>query len=202
VRGALRRNLQTLAADFSIALIDTRSLIQVLRLHAETPFRASDLRPLFSTTGPMSPVIAKKPLRQKAQGLQHQWQLIADIIRLIDGFSRMDPPLTPTPGNLHAVLVARALERSDQKLTPPSELDVRDAVAFLACRAIGVLRPVDPETAGYRLTMSIHSAPQRLNALERDVRGMLNDANHPAHVGYRAKAATLEPPTEPTELHL
>lgn len=181
-------NLQRFAADFSIALIDTQSLTQVLRLHADTPFQASDLRPLFSTTGPMSPVIAD--LRQKAQGLKHHWQLIADIIRLIDGFSRMDPPLTPTPGNLHAVLVARALERRDQKLTPPSEQDVRDAVAFLACRAIAVLRPVDPDTAGYRLAMSIHTALQRLRALDQDIRDMLaiEDKENLEHQG--ANAAT------------
>jgi hypothetical protein len=84
----------------------------------------------------------------------------------------MEPPLTPTPGNLHAVLVARALERRDQKLTPPSEQDVRDAVAFLACRAIGVLCPVDPDTAGYRLTMSVRSTLQGLKALDRDIREM------------------------------
>lgn len=172
-------NLQTFAVDFSIALIDTESLIEVLRLHLATPFQAGDLRPLFSTTGPMSAVIAD--LRQKAQSLQRHWRLIGDIIRLIDGFSRMDPPLTPTPGNLHAVLVSRALGGRDQKLTPPSEQEVRDAVAFLACRAVGVLRAVDPDTAGYRLTMSIHSTLQRLRALDRDLRDILaSEDNEPA----------------------
>jgi hypothetical protein len=163
-------NLTKFAADFSIALVDTESLIEVLRLHAGTPFPAVDLRPLFSTAGPVSTVVAD--LRQKAQTIERHWHLVAEIVRLVDSFSRLDQPPVPTAGNLHAVLVAQSLGSKDKARTPPSEQDVRDALAFLSCRAVGVLRPVEPE-AGYRLSMSVHTALQRLRALDGTIRQWL-----------------------------
>ena len=133
-------------------------------MHARTPFPAADLRPLFAIAGPVSTVIAD--LQQKAQTTERHWQLVAEIIRLVVVFSRSEPPLMPTTGNLHAVLVARALSGNGGSFSPPAEQDVRDAVAFLASRSVGVLRVVDAETSGYRLAMSEHTALRRLQALD------------------------------------
>jgi hypothetical protein len=176
-------NLQKFAGDFTIALVDSTTLTEVLRLHAATPFPASDLRPLFSAAGPLTEVVAD--LRQKSAAVERHWQLVAEIIRLADRFARAELPLALTSGYLYAVLVDRALSGSGEKLVPPSEQDVRDAVAFLSCRAVGVLRAVDPETAGYRLTMSMGTALQRLTALRGSIDGMLSpreDAQHPTVV--------------------
>ncbi len=177
-------NLHKFAAENGVALVDTESLIEVMRLHAATPFPAADLRPLFGTAGPVSSVIAD--LRQKAQTTRRHWQLVAEIVQLIDDFSRSEYPPVPTPGNLHAVLADRALAAKDKTISPPSEQDVRDALLFLSSRAIGVLRPVDPETAGYRLTMSRHAAARRLRACERAISHLLNDAEEAG-----ARASTL-----------
>ena len=166
-------NLHKFAADFGVALVDTESLIEVMRLHAVTPFPAADLRPLFGTAGPVSSVAAD--LRQKSQTICRHWQLVAEIVRLVDDFSRLEQPPVPTSGNLHAVLVARALAAKDQSMGPPSEQDVRDALTFLSSRAIGILRPVEPEAAAYRLTMSRHAAARRLQACERTIGQMLDD---------------------------
>ncbi len=184
-------NLHKFAADFGVALVDTESLIEVMRLHAATPFPAADLRPLFGTAGPVSSVVAD--LRQKAQTTGRHWQLVAEIVKLVDDFSRFEYPLVPTPGNLHAVLVSRAVGASAKAISPPSEQDVRDALAFLSSRAIGVLRPVDPETAGYRLTMSRRAAARRLRACERAISHLLNEAEEAGAFGMEtgAGASTL-----------
>lgn len=100
---------------------------------------------------------------------------MAEIIRLVVVFSRSEPPLMPTTGNLHAVLVARALSGNGGSFSPPAEQDVRDAVAFLASRSVGVLRVVDAETSGYRLAMSEHTALRRLQALDATIRRILTD---------------------------
>lgn len=163
-------NLHKFAADFNIALLDTGTLTEILRLHAATPFTAADLRPVFATPGLVAPILAD--LRQKSQALARHWALIAEILRLVDGFSRYTQPLAPTAGNLHAVLLARALDRQAQVSSPPSEQEVRDALVFLASRALGILRAVEPETAGYRLAMSLDTAFARLQAIVRTVVGV------------------------------
>jgi hypothetical protein len=76
--------------------------------------------------------------------------------------------------------VAQALRTKGQASSPPSEQDVRDALSFLACRAIGILRPVDPDTAGYRLSMSLHTALQRLHAVEGTIHSFLSQAEWPS----------------------
>lgn len=160
-------NLIKHAKEYDIALIDTESLVAVLRLHNATPFVAADLRQLFSTPESLPTIVAD--LHQKAESSLRHWLLVADVLRLVDGFSRTDPPLTPTVGSLHASLVAMTLASTINKAAPPSENDVREAVAFLSCRAVGILRPVEPEVGGYRLSMSVVAATQRLAALERTV---------------------------------
>jgi hypothetical protein len=112
-------------------------------------------------------------LRQKSQATDRHWQLVAEIIRLVAIFSRSDPPLMPTTGNLHAVLVARALSGNSESFGPPAEQDVRDAVAFLASRSVGVLRVVDVETSGYRLVTSEQTALRRLQALDSTIHASL-----------------------------
>lgn len=162
-------NLLKFAADFDIALLDTGTLTEILRLHATTPFTAADLRPVFATPGLVAPILAD--LRQKSEALARHWALIAEILRLVDGFSRYTQPLAPTAGNLHAVLLARALDRQAKVSSPPSEQEVKDALVFLASRALGILRAVEPETAGYRLAMSLDTAFARLQAIVRTVIG-------------------------------
>ena len=74
---------------------------------------------------------------------------------------------------MHAALVSKALASGGEQLSPPSEQEVRDAVTFLSCRAMGILRAVDPDTGGYRLAMSVHTALQRLHAMEGTIHGLL-----------------------------
>ncbi|GEM_PF-2153525 len=162
-------NLLKFADDFAIALLDTGTLVEILRLHAATPFTAADLRAVFATPGVVAPVLAD--LRQKSEALARHWVLIAEILRLVEGFSRYAQPLAPTAGNLHAVLVTRALDRQTEAVSPPSEQEVKDALVFLASRALGILRAVEPETAGYRLAMSLDTALARLQAIVRTVVG-------------------------------
>jgi hypothetical protein len=170
-------NLHKFAVDFSVALIETATLIEVLRLHAGTPFGGADLRPLLSTGGHVAGVLAD--LRQKSQAIERHWHLIAEILKVVESFNRLDEPLAPSAGNLHAVLVNRALSAGIQG-SPPSEQEVRDALSFLASRAIGILRPVEPDTAGYRLVMPLAAAIQRLNAASNSLRAALIEAAPPA----------------------
>ncbi len=173
-------NLQKFATEFDIALIDTPTLVDVLRLHQRTPFTAADLRALFTTAGPVTTALAD--LKQKAQATERHWLLIAEIVTLVDTFSRLEQPLPLTSGALHAVLVSQSLPSKQQASSPPSEQDVRDALAFLSCRAVGILRAVDPDTAGYRLTMPVSAALQRLRALESAIRAVLAQGSEQAAV--------------------
>jgi hypothetical protein len=166
-------NLLRFAGDFSIALIDTQSLVEVIRLQGRCPLPASDLRPLFSTAGATTSVVAD--IRQKSEAVERHWTLIADILELIDSFNRAEDPPIPTTGNLHAVLVSRALAVPGRRHRSPSEQDVRDAMSFLASRAIGILRQLEPETAGYRLTMSVTTALRRLGAVDNVVTAILDE---------------------------
>jgi hypothetical protein len=161
-------NLMKFAVQYSIGLVETSQLIDVLRLHARTPFFAADLRPLFSSAGHTPELIAD--LRQKSETTEKHWQLLAEVIRLVDTFGRNDPPVIPTLGHLHGALLAT---RGVGEFAP-SEQDVRDAVNLLTSRAISILRPVEPaEAAGYRLTIASSAALQRIQALNNTVRHYL-----------------------------
>lgn len=167
-------NLTRFANDFGVALLDVESLTVILRLHSEAPYAASDFRDLFSTPGLAPSVMAD--LKQKQATTVRHWQLVSEIIRLVDGFSRSDPPLTPTLGHLHGALMGSYfMGESHDRPTgpPPSQQDVLDAVGFLASRTVAILRPVTPaETAGYRLALSPSAALQRLRAMEDAIRSM------------------------------
>lgn len=176
-------NLKKFAGDFGVSLLDVDSLTTVVRLHNETPFSASDLRELFATSGTIVSVMAD--LKQKNLTTIRHWQLVSEVVRLVDGFSRSCPPVTPTLGHLHGALMGVYFVDRDPDQPPgsrPSEQDVLDAVGFLASRPVGILRPVTPaETAGYRLALSPHAALQRLRAMESTICGMLATVGGDTH---------------------
>lgn len=188
-------NLTKFANDFGVALLDVESLSTVVNLHGETPFSGSDLRDLFATPGSAPSVIAD--LKQKSLTTKRHWQLVAEIIRLVDGFSRSNPPLTPTLGHLHGALmgayfVERDLDRSIGP--PPSQQDVLDAVGFLASRTVGILRAVSPaETAGYRLSLSPSAALQRLRAMESTIRSMFASIQDDVHFSDDSPSQAVTP---------
>jgi hypothetical protein len=167
-------NLLRFAVDYRVALLDVSSLSSVVRLHDRTPFPAEALRILLATPGPAEASVGQ--IRELSDATDRHWELVANVVRLADGLSRSDPPIPATLDRLHGALLWALIvgqEPDTAKSPRPTEQDIRDAVAFLASRAVGILRPGDPvESAGYRLMMSPKAALQRLRAMQDSIQRM------------------------------
>jgi hypothetical protein len=164
-------NLLKWANEYQVALIRTPDLIEVIQMHRRAPFSLGDLRLLLSTPGPTQQSL--QDLKLKHEGTIRHWHLLLDVVEQIDNYNRFNPRgLVATPDGIQLMLHTKILSQSGQAFDPsrvPSPDDVRDAMLFLASRAVGVLREAPPGSSSYHLTMHLAGAVQRIAALAREL---------------------------------
>lgn len=153
-------NLTRWADEYQVALLPTAALIEAVRLHRDAPFSLYDLRPLFSTPGQSDYVLEQ--LRKQAQAARAHWRLLMEIVQRVDEYYRaVLEGMEVRPDNLHYMFAYMG------QYTPaiaPSIAELGDALAFLASRAVGILRPISGGD-GYQLAMPLATARGRLQAL-------------------------------------
>jgi hypothetical protein len=150
-------NLTRWSDQYKVALLPTASLVDVLRLHRATPFSLYDLRPLFATPGQSSYAIEQ--LRKVHQATKTHWELLMQVVTHVDEVNRALPGGMPVHAeNLHYMLIGQR-----GAANAPSVAELQEALAFLASRAVGVLRP--QEGGGYTLAMTTPTAQAQLRAL-------------------------------------
>ena len=147
--------LRERADDHGVALLTAEEMVELVRLHHATPFSLLDLRVLFLTPGPVTAALDQ--LRESARATSTRWQLLREIIDLVQ-----DLPAGAYPDTQNLWL----LLSYQRKQNAPTLDDVADAVAILASRAVGILKP---NNGGYLLTMQADTALKRLQALSRTI---------------------------------
>ncbi len=162
-------NLLKWADQYQVALIRTTALIEIIRLYRGTPFTLIELRPLFATPGLTDATLQN--LRLVHESILRHWQLLLEVVEQIDNYNRFNNAgLVATPDRIQLMLYTKFRD-SDPSRVPSTE-DVKDAMTFLASRAIGVLREAPEPTGGYQLTMQLEAAVRRITALTRYLDGI------------------------------
>jgi hypothetical protein len=161
--------LQKFADHYQIALITTDMLCELLRMHDQLPFNLLELRELFVFAGRADQ--SMQVLRERHANRRRNWQLIVEMVELIESFERKMPHgFTVTVDRLHtSYLTAEMVKREQSPLDIPTEQDVADAMAFLASRAVNVLVEVPGSGGAYQLAMNSATTRKLLHALAQFV---------------------------------
>jgi hypothetical protein len=174
-------NLQRWASDHKVALIRTGELVEILRMHRQTPFSPTEMRPLFSTPGRIQQPL--RDLRALHRRQARSWRLLVEVVEVFEAYNRRHKSgLHATAGTIEAVLSMRPLSHALGDVDPaeaPSVGDVRDALIFLSSKAVGILRETPDGSETYRLVMHLDTAMNRIAALAR----ALEDGDVGAAVG-------------------
>ncbi len=183
-------NLLKWSNQYQVALIQTADLVEIIRMHHRAPFSLLDLRTLFATPGSVQQ--AMSDLKTVHQGTMRHWQLLLDIVELIDNYNRFNRSgLVATPGSIQLMLYMKIANSSLGEVDPsrvPSTDDVRDAMTFLASRGVGVLREAPAGTGSFHLTMHYEGAVQRIAALADELRDSGPEAPRTLTVSQPEKA--------------
>jgi hypothetical protein len=175
-------NLTKWAAQHEVALIRTSDLTSVIRMFRATPFSLNDLRTLFSKSGTDRQRMQDLELIHKAT--TRHWKLLVDVIDQIGNYNRFNEAgLVATPDGVQLMLYSRIASQSRGTLDPsgvPSKEEVRDAMIFLATRAVGVLKEAPAESGHYHLTMHADGALHRIEALAQHLQDVDFGAENPA----------------------
>lgn len=153
-------NLLRRADEYRVALLRAADLADVIRLHSLTPFSLLDLRPMFEGPGMVTQALQDLSLLHRAT--LARWRLLREVVEIM---GRLPSDIFPD-----AVMISGWLALSRPE-TSPSRDAVQEAIAILATKAVGVLRPHNG-SGGYALTMRPETALRRLRALA----GALTDA--------------------------
>jgi Mrr N-terminal domain len=153
------------ASQYGVVLLTTDMVCGLLRLHAKTPFSLFELRDLFGSPGLAADGV--KALAERHNQQHRHWALVGEVVDTMSlyGFEGLKQD------NLYHILRTLAISRGKAPADVPTQLDVADAIAFLASRAVGVLAEVQGSGGAYQLTMSAETARKRLSALARAVDG-------------------------------
>jgi len=158
--------LQRFAGQYKVTLITTAMVCELLTLHHSVPLSLVELKELFSASGLADSGMQALRERRK-QHLRH-WRLVADIIDTIERFeTKMPGGFAPTADILRVLLTSQILNSGQSPADVPTLQDVSDAVAFLACRAVGILGEMPDSRGAYQLAMKATTARKRLAALSR-----------------------------------
>jgi Mrr N-terminal domain/Restriction endonuclease len=161
-------NLAKWAAQYEVALIRTHELISVLQMHRQTPFSLLELRSLFA---PPSDQQSMQNLGLIHQSTARHWKLLVNVVEQIANYNRFNRAgLVATADGIQLMLYSQIASRASGGTIPsgvPSTDEVSLALAFLATRAVGVLREAPPQSGQYHLTMHEDGAMRRIQALAR-----------------------------------
>ena len=146
--------LRDRATDFSVCLLTTTELAELVRRQAETPVSLTELRPLFAAS-PLARA-ALEVVDAAAERRTRRKHLIERILHTIGDYNRLKPDLVlATPETLFGLM----LRDLDENV---SIEEIQQAFALLL--ALGIVRQ---EGGGYVSSTSLSGAQQMLNALGR-----------------------------------
>lgn len=146
--------LRDRATDFSVCLLTTTELAELVRRQAETPVSLTELRPLFAAS-PLARA-ALEVVDAAAERRTRRMRLIERILHTIGDYNRLKPDLVlATPETLFGLM----LRDLDENV---SIEEIQQAFALLL--ALGIVRQ---EGSGYVSSTSLSGAQQMLNALGR-----------------------------------
>lgn len=142
------------ATDFSVCLLTTNELAELVRQQAETPVSLTELRPLFAAS-PLARA-ALEVVDAAAERRTRRMRLIERILQTIGDYNRLKPDLVlATPETLFGSML-RDFDGST------SIEEIQQTFALLL--ALGIVRR---EGNGYVSATSLSGAQQMLNALGR-----------------------------------
>lgn len=142
------------ATDFSVCLLTTNELAELVRRQAETPVSLTELRPLFAAS-PLARA-ALEVVDAAAERRTRRMRLIERILQTIGDYNRLKPDLVlATPETLFGSML-RDFDGST------SIEEIQQTFALLL--ALGIVRR---EGNGYVSATSLSGAQQMLNALGR-----------------------------------
>lgn len=146
--------LRDRATDFSVCLLTTSELAELVRRQAETPVSLTELRPLFAAS-PLARA-ALEVVDAAAERRTRRMRLIERILHTIGDYNRLKPDLVPaTPETLFGLMLRDVGENISIE-------EIEQAFALLL--ALGIVRQ---EGSGYVSSTSLSGAQQMLNALGR-----------------------------------
>ena len=106
-------------------------------------------------------------------GRIRHWRLLRDIVERIDTFNRFSKPGSGvSPDGIHFALYQKIVNQpsvSQPHSHVPSIDEVRDAMALLASRGIGILREAPAGSGIYCLTIHLDGATKRIGALAHEI---------------------------------
>ncbi len=146
--------LRDRATDFSVCLLTTNELAELVRRQAETPVSLTELRPLFAAS-PLARA-ALEVVDAAAERRTRRMRLIERILHTIGDYNRLKPDLVlATPETLFGLMLRDVSENISIE-------EIEQAFALLL--ALGTVRQ---EGSGYVSSTSLSGAQQMLNALGR-----------------------------------
>jgi Mrr N-terminal domain len=154
-------NLTATAASLQIGLLRTEHLIEVLRLHSETPLSLDELKALFER-GSLIDSAAVNELKAVGHQLARRWLLLRVLVEQVATWAQLAPDkVMATPASFFGALL---LSRDD-RLRSLTREEIEDALSVLSSASVGILRRVGNGVDGYCLTTSVAGARQRLARL-------------------------------------
>ncbi len=176
-------NLLKWANEYHVALLRTEDLVNLIHMHRRAPFSLVELRPLFGIPGPAQQ--SMQDLQLIYEGTTRHWQLLLNVVEQISNYNRYSKTgLVATPEGIQLMLYTKVAGQMGNALDAshiPSTEDVKEAMGFLASRAVGVLKEAPPETGRYHLTTHFDGVVRRITALAQQLEGV--DIAVPSIVG-------------------
>lgn len=151
-------NTREHAAKQGVGLIETSTLIQILRWHDHIPFTLYDLKKIFSGIGyneNLSDEIGRTHILQ-----DEFMQLAMETIQLIDEMQRNSETSTPLSLQAVEILFRFQAQRSGAKNYETKDID--SVLELLSNPLLGILKK---EEGGFALTMPVKSAAGRISVL-------------------------------------
>ncbi len=160
--------LQKYANQHQVALITTGMLCEILHMHSLGPFGLFELKHLFSSPGRAEQGMGA--LREHHDLHQRHWQVISEIVNLLDRRMRERPDSPElTAYGIGLLLDSKAYSQEPFVSHPPTKPEFQQAIAFLTNAAVGVMTELPDSDGALQLTMTAGTARKRLQALARSL---------------------------------